>query len=183
MTMRITFDLSERDIQHFRRISKNAKALAKGANEDEIIAGAEKLLADVKAAKTPDFISERLDRLKSLILMVRDTDWNLGAPERERVLAALAYFCDPEDVIPDATPGFGFLDDAIMVELITTELKNEIDAYADFCAYRERESKRTGRASASRDEWLNTRRKDLFERMRRRNKRDRAGNRVRVRLF
>ena len=183
MTMRITFDLSERDIQHFKRISKNAKALAKGASENEIIAAAEKLLNDVKATKAPDFISERLNRLQSLIDMVRDADWKLGAPERERVVAALAYFCDPEDVIPDATPGFGFLDDAIMVELITTELKNEIEAYTDFREYRDRENHRTGRASASRDEWLENRRKDLFERMRRRNKRDRSGSRVRVRLF
>ncbi len=183
MTMKITFDLTDRDIQHFKRISKNAKALAKGASEEEIVAGTEKLLADVQASKTPDFIGERLQRLDSLIRMLRDADWNLGAPERERVLAALAYFCDPEDVIPDATPGFGFLDDAIMVELITTELKNEIEAYADFCDYRDREGKRTGRVSASRDEWLANRRKELFERMRRRNKRDRSGSRIRVRLF
>lgn len=182
MTMKITFDLSDRDIQHFKRISKNAKALAKGAGEDEVIAATEKLLASVQESKTPDFIGERLQRLDSLIRMLRDTDWNLGAPERERVLAALAYFCDPEDVIPDVTPGFGFLDDAIMVELITTELKNEIDAYTDFCSYRDRESKRTGRANASREDWLANRRKDLFDRMRRRNKRDRSSS-VRIRLF
>ncbi|HEX7046893.1 MAG TPA: YkvA family protein [Gammaproteobacteria bacterium] len=179
MTMRITFDLSDRDIQHFKRISKNAKALAKGASENDIIAATEKLLAQVHS-KTPDFIGERLERLRSLLAMLRDTEWGLAGAERDRVLAALAYFCDPEDVIPDATPGFGFLDDAIMVELITTELKHEIEAYDDFCKYRD--SKR-GSVSASREDWLKNRRRELFERMRRRNRRDRADNRVRIRLF
>jgi len=182
MTMRITFELSDRDIQHFKRISKNAKTLSKGTEEDEVVAGAEKLLADVKAAETPDFISERLHSLRSLIDMLRDKEWNLGAPERDRVLAALAYFCDPEDLIPDATPGFGFLDDAIMVELINRELKHEIEAYDDFCKFRERESARSGR-DASRAEWLDSKRKELYQRMRRRTRRDRSESRFRIRLF
>lgn len=182
MTMRITFELSDRDIQHFKRISKNAKSLAKGAEEDKVVAAAEKLLADVKATKTPDFISERLHSLRSLIDMLRDTDWGLGAPERDRVLSALAYFCDPEDLIPDATPGFGFLDDAIMVELINRELKHEIEAYDDFCKYRERESTRTGK-DTNREAWLASKRKELYQRMRRRTRRDRSESRFRVRLF
>lgn len=181
MPLRITFELSDRDLQHFQRISKNAKAHAKGANEKEIIAAAEKLLADVQAVKTPDFISERLDSLRHLIEMVRDEDWGLGAPERERVLAALAYFCDPEDLIPDSTPGFGFLDDAIMVELITRELKHEIEAYEDFCRFRDREGSRS--AATSREDWLKNKRKELYERMRRRSRRERSERRVRIRLF
>lgn len=182
MTMRITFELSDRDIQHFKRISKNAKSLSKDADEDKVVAAAEKLLSDVKEAKTPDFISERLHSLRSLIDMLRDTDWGLGAPERDRVLAALAYFLDPEDLIPDATPGFGFLDDAIMVELINRELKHEIEAYDDFCKFRERESVRSGR-DTNRAAWLETKRKDLYQRMRRRSRRDRSESRFRVRLF
>lgn len=179
MTMRITFDLSDRDIQHFKRISKNAKDLSKSGDEKSIVGATEKLLKDVEAIKPPDFIAERLNSLRSLIEMLQDTDWNLGAPERERVLAALAYFCEPQDIIPDSTPGFGFLDDAIMVELITRELKHEIEAYNDFREFRTREGKR----SASRGDWLESKRKDLFERMRRRNKRDRSERRMRVRLF
>ena len=183
MTMKITFELSDRDIQHFKRITKNAKTLAKGGeNEEEIVSAAKKLLADVQAVKTPDFISERLNSLQSLIDMLLDADWGLGAPERERVLAALAYFCDPEDLIPDATPGFGFLDDAIMVELITRELKHEIEAYNDFCKVLDREMSRSGR-DTSRAEWLQSKRKELYERMRRRTRRDRSTSRIRVRLF
>lgn len=177
--MKITFELSDRDIQHFKRISKSAKNFSKAEDEKSIVDATEKLLQNVEAIKPPDFIGERLNSLRSMIEMLQDADWNLGAPERDRVVAALAYFCDPQDIIPDATPGFGFLDDAIMVELITRELKHEIEAYNDFSSYRVREGKR----KATRDDWLEAKRKDLFERMRRRNKRDRSDSRVRVRLF
>jgi hypothetical protein len=47
------------------------------------------------------------------------------------------YFAEPVDLIPDQVPGVGFLDDAIMVELVVQEIRPELDAYADFCRYRE----------------------------------------------
>lgn len=183
MSIRISFDLSDQDVKHFQRIAKNARSLVKDAGEDEITGKTEQLLKKVKTAKTPDFINERLDNLRSLLDMLRDKDWALGGAERERVLTALAYFCDPEDVIPDVTPGFGFLDDAIMVELVNRELKHEIEAYADFRAYCERENKRTGRHSATRGEWLESKRKELFERMRRRIRRDRGSAATINRIF
>ncbi|HEX6928082.1 MAG TPA: hypothetical protein VF267_02455, partial [Gammaproteobacteria bacterium] len=97
MSIRISFDLSDQDVKHFQRIAKNARAVVKEAGEGGITAKTEKLLAQVKSARTPDFISERLDGLRSLLDMLRDPDWALDGKERERVLAALAYFCDPDD--------------------------------------------------------------------------------------
>ena len=64
--------------------------------------------------------------------MLTDPDWQLGDGERSPVLAALAYVCDPEDIIPDDIPGIGLLDDAVMIELVFRELRHEIEAYEDF---------------------------------------------------
>jgi hypothetical protein len=36
--------------------------------------------------------------------MLSDADWNMDEADRRPVLAALAYLCDPEDVIPDEIP-------------------------------------------------------------------------------
>ena len=71
-----------------------------------------------------------------MLAMMRDDDWELDEQERNPVLSALAYLCDPEDIIPDNIPGIGLLDDAVMIELAFRELRHEIDAYEDFCRYR-----------------------------------------------
>lgn len=182
MSLRISFELSDRDLKHFRKIAKNARTAAKDATEAEIVKAAEALLDEVKAVKAPDFISDRLESLRSMIGMLEDKEWGLGKPERDNVLSALAYFCDPEDLIPDATPGFGFLDDAIMAELIVRELKHEIEAYEDFCNYRERKKKRTGKGT-DRADWLDNKRKELHSRMRRRKRGSRSGGTPRFRMF
>jgi uncharacterized membrane protein YkvA (DUF1232 family) len=106
-----------------------------------------------------------------MIDMLSDIDWRLPHQEAARVLNALAYFAEPEDLIPDNIPGLGFLDDAIMIELVMRELKHEIEAYEDFCDYRERSRVEQGKdADVSRGGWLSDRRKSLQSRMRRRRK-------------
>ena len=183
MSLRIQFDLSERDLKHFKKIAGSAKKLAKDAGESEIIEAAEGLLAEVADSSTPDFIHDRLMQLESMIEMLRDEAWGLSGSDRERVLSALAYFCDPEDLIPDSTPGFGFLDDAIMVELMVRELKHELEAYEDFCRYRDRERTRTGKDNMDRAAWLDNKRKELHSRMRRRRGRDRSSGGVKFKLL
>ncbi len=175
MSIKVTFELGERDLQHFRTIIKRAKDLAKTSSIDEILKAAETLLHEVRNANVPDFIAERLEKVEVMSSMVTDKGWALPVQETERVIAALAYFCDPDDLIPDSIPGLGFLDDAIMVELIVRELKHEIEAFQDFCRYRERESKRIGKENIDRATWLVNRRKELHSRMRRRRRSDRGG--------
>ncbi len=107
-----------------------------------------------------------------MIGMLSDIEWRLPHQEAKRVLNALAYFAEPEDLIPDHIPGLGFLDDAIMIELVVRELRHEIEAYEDFCEYRQRLRDRGDKTPASRAGWLETRRKELQARMRRRRKRN-----------
>jgi uncharacterized membrane protein YkvA (DUF1232 family) len=104
-----------------------------------------------------------------MIRMLSDLEWRLPHDDAARVLNALAYFAEPEDLIPDNIPGLGFLDDAIMIELVVRELKPEIEAYQDFCDYRDRQSDNGD--DASRAGWLESRRKELQVRMRRRRRR------------
>ena len=75
--------------------------------------------------------------------------------------------CDPEDIIPDDIPGIGMLDDAVMIELVFRELRHEIEAYEDFCAWRWSLPKRPRDAEAQARR-LERRRDQLMTRMRRR---------------
>lgn len=169
MSLRISFDLSDDDLRHFQLIMQQARRAATDMLPEDIVAAAEDLLKNVEETTAPGFIIDRLQNLKLMIRMLSDLEWRLPHQEATRVLNALAYFAEPEDLIPDQIPGLGFLDDAIMIELVVRELKPEIEAYHDFCAYRERLQLDQGKkAAASREGWLDSRRKELQSRMRRR---------------
>ena len=59
-----------------------------------------------------------------------------------------------------------------MIELVLKELKHEVDAYNDFCTYRERKRGESGNTTQpSREDWLDSRRNELQQRMQRRRKR------------
>ncbi len=174
MGLRVSFELDDKDLKHFRLIMREARKSAAQLAPEEIVAGAEALLGQVTNTRVPQFISERLDKLKIMIQMLKDHEWRLPGAESTRVLNALAYFTEPEDLIPDHIPGVGLLDDAIMVELVVRELQHEIEAYQDFCDYRARQKPKPGikrkTSDVTRDQWLEKRRKELQSRMRRRKK-------------
>jgi uncharacterized membrane protein YkvA (DUF1232 family) len=175
MPLDITFTLSDQDLEHFQTIVDRAKsAMEAGTDAAQIEAAARKLIEDAKTAEMPDFIADRLVKLETVINMANDEEWRLTDEERKRVLGALVYFTDPEDMIPDSVPGLGFLDDAIYVELILRELKAEIESYEEFCAFRAGEEKRRSEKGldphVEREVWLADKRATLHARMRRRRK-------------
>ena len=174
MSFVINFELSDQDLEHFQTAMKAARETAGSRTSEEIIAAASSLLVEAQKAKVPDFISQRLQHLDALIAMVRDEGWALAGEDCQRVLSALVYFADPADAIPDHVPVLGFLDDAIMIELCVRELRPELEAYDEFCEYREREARRRGEdpAKVGRADWLDSRREELQERMHRRRERE-----------
>lgn len=172
MTLRISFELDDDDLKHFRLIMDEARKASARLTPEDIVAGAENLLSHVGTfEQAPGFIVERIQKLKLMIDMLSDIEWRLPHQDASRVLNALAYFSEPEDLIPDHIPGLGFLDDAIMIELVVRELKHEIEAYKDFCDFRARTKREHGdNTTVSRQTWLGDRRKALQSRMRRRRK-------------
>jgi uncharacterized membrane protein YkvA (DUF1232 family) len=173
MPLKITFTLSDKDLSHFQRHIRNARAVAREMGDDSIIRAAEGLLKEVEDIELPDFIAERLETLEVLIDMVQDERWELKAADRGRVLSALAYFSDSRDMIPDHIPGIGYLDDAILVELIARELRHDVEGYKDFCAA---EGPLTKASSGTPEDQkrLETRRERLQRRIRRRNQASRG---------
>ena len=185
MPLQVTFTLSDKDLRHFQRHMKAARSMAGEMGEDSIVRAAEGLLVEVREVDLPDFVAERLESLELLIDIVRDERWDLPAADRGRVLAALAYFTDPNDMIPDEIPGIGYLDDAIMIELIVRELRHDIEGYQDFCAA-EGSLKKAKKGTPEDQRQLQVRRLRLQRRIRRRTRasRNRAQQRgTRVSLW
>jgi len=185
MPLKITFTIGDPDLQYFRSQMRRARLAAKEAGDKAIIDAASDLLEKVGATNAPDFVNERLEKLNTLIAMVDDERWAVPRDVRGRVLGALAYFVHPQDMIPDDVPVLGFLDDAIMAELIVRELRHDIEAYEDFCRYGRVDPEHPGRAKeriVDSREFLATRAR-LRRRARRRVQRERERREPRSRLW
>jgi len=174
MPLSINIELSDQDLEHFSNAQKASMDAAGAISAEEVTAAASRLLQDALKVQVPDFVAQRLQRLDQMIGMVRDEGWALGEEDKQRVVSALVYFANPNDIIPDATPVLGFLDDAIMIELCVRDLQHEIQAYEDFCDYRQNEAVRRGLnpSAVGRADWLADRREELQDRMHRRRSRD-----------
>jgi uncharacterized membrane protein YkvA (DUF1232 family) len=175
--MKISFELSQSDLEHFREVMARARQATAHLSIQEIVDNASKLMSVVNRSDTSSFIRHRINQLETLIGMVVDKGWGLSEDDRKRVIEALAYFSETDDLIPDDIPGLGFLDDAIMIELVSLELEHEIQAYRDFVIYRAAEAGRKGEDAGTleRADWLEERRQQLHSRMRRRRRRGRGG--------
>jgi uncharacterized membrane protein YkvA (DUF1232 family) len=173
MPLDITFTLSDEDLERFQEIIDKAKAAVEDeATAERIENEARQLIADAGASDLPEFVSERFKKLAVAIDMIQDDEWQLSEEERRRVLSALAYLCDPEDLIPDHLPGLGFLDDAIYAEMVIEALGTEISLYEEFCHFRNAEEARRKAAGqdihVGREDWLKDKRAALHAKMRKR---------------
>ena len=154
---KVTFTLDEEDANYFRNLYRKAKKSAADHDPQEIIKEAMLLVERVlESKKTPRFVADAIVVLEDLARMIEDEDYNAPKSVRSQILAALAYFSNPEDLIPDHIPGLGFLDDAIMVKFIEDEFKHELWGYRKF---------RTFRTGAEQRPWTGVARQRLPKRL------------------
>jgi uncharacterized membrane protein YkvA (DUF1232 family) len=167
MTLKIVLELTEDDLTYYRKVMDAVwKRNAKRA-EKELVDGARRLLRQATKAKAPEYVQSRFADLGNLLAMLDDAEWKLEDEDRQRIVAAVGYFAVPKDMIPDKIPGLGFLDDALMAEIVIRELKPELEGYREFCNYRDNEAKLRGNKVSLRD-WLAAKRRQIFMRIKRR---------------
>jgi uncharacterized membrane protein YkvA (DUF1232 family) len=169
--MRLTFELSDRDLSYFREALKASREAVKDAEESEIIEAIRDVLDDIRRNEPlPDFVGKRIPQLESLIQMLTDDEWQLPDGDREQLLATFVYFGDPEDILPDDIPVIGYLDDVIIIEIVARELEHVREAYDDFCKFRDDFDREHGKGMdpAVRRDRLDRQRQQLHQRMKQR---------------
>ena len=171
MGLRISFELTDRDLTFFRKALRQSREAVKDAEDTEIIEAIQAVLEEIRGSEPlPDFVGKRIPELESLISMLTDEEWQLPEGDRERLLATFVYFADPEDILPDDIPVIGYLDDVIIIELVARELQHVREAYDDFCGFRDEYEKENGKNADAviRRDRIDRRRQQLHQRMRRR---------------
>jgi len=171
MSMKISFELTDRDLKFFRKALRQSRAAVRDAEESEIIEAINDVLNEIrKNEPLPDFVGKRIPQLESLICMLTDEEWHLPEGDRERLLATFVYFADPEDILPDNIPVIGYLDDVIIIELVVRELQHVRVAYDDFCQFRDEFDSGKGKHvdPVIRRDRIDRRRQQLHQRMQRR---------------
>jgi len=136
-SFKVHFVLDESDAAYFRGLYRTARRNAKGQDPKRIVREAKALIGRVRAAKrVPRFVEDAIQTLEDLIQMLEDEDYALPKSAADQAVAALAYFANAEDVIPDHIPALGFLDDAIMIKFVEEEFRHELWAYRKFRSFR-----------------------------------------------
>lgn len=110
-------------------------------------------------------VIEPLAAIPVLADLLSDPDWILPAQTRERFAGALAYFVDPDDLIPDDDSRFGYLDDALVLKLALAESRHEWFAWCDYSDHVEAYPEDAG---IGREAWMRQRRERLERDLRRR---------------
>lgn len=169
MPLNIVLDLSDDDLKYFVRVMDSVCKRNAKKPEAELIAGARQLIKRAAKAKAPEYVRKRLDDIGLLIDLLDDREFSvdLSADDRKRIIAAIGYFAVPKDIISDRVPGIGFFDDAVVADLVIRELKHDIKGYRDFCKYRDDAAAVRGK-KVGKDGWLAAKRRQIFERIRRR---------------
>lgn len=172
MSVKIEFELGEEDLKRFRAMFDEARDVADNMDAAEVLAATRRLVEPAAARNPEGFIRSRIEGLGKLVEMVEDDTWKLPQEDKDRIVRALAYFVNPDDLIPDQTPGLGFLDDAIAAELVLRTLCEELEAYEEFVRFRAAEAERRRNrglsVDISKEDWLADRRAALHSQYRRR---------------
>lgn len=171
MSLKISFELSDRDLHYFREALQHSRDAVRHAEDGEILEAIRDVLEEIRGTDPlPDFVSRRIPEIESFMQMLSDAEWQLPDADRERLLAMFIYFADPEDILPDDIPVIGYLDDVIVIELIMQDMFHVREAYEDFCEFRRNFDGEHGAAldGAVRRDRIDRRRQQLHQRMQRR---------------
>ncbi len=171
MPIEITLTLTDEELVRFQeRVDIGHERVAGDAQASEVETAAAAFIGMTRAQELPEYIAGKIAKLQVLVDMLQDDEWQLTDEERQSIRSALYYFVDPDDVIPDDTPGIGLLDDAIYADIVLRALSGEVNSYEEFCQYRSaEEDRRRGKGldtHVGREDWLADRRAVLHARMR-----------------
>lgn len=155
------FRLSESAVDRFNRHIERFGASGRPVDGDRIATAARQLSSGGARAIAPPCIRSRLRWVKAALSMVADPVWKANEESVDVTRHVARYVASSDDLIPDALPAIGRLDDALVVDAAWPLLREDVVCYVDFrrlrrvCA-----TPGSGRRVFDRNAWLQAREED-----------------------
>lgn len=132
--LKVEFELSENDFVFFKECLDK---VCDNCVDDEqmIIEGIVVMKKEVIVVNLLKFVIDCLEKFDLLVNMVWDEDWKLFGEDCKCVFDVFVYFVDLDDLIFDCIFGIGYIDDVIMIDLVSVGFVLELDVYVDFVVY------------------------------------------------
>ncbi len=170
MSNEYTLKITEEVTAHFNTVLLNSKYI----DENNVVGFAKTSFAKFQDLPMDAYVVEHMATLEKMVQMLSDNNWKTSEADKSFILSALQYFAEEEDLIPDDIPKVGLLDDCIMIDIVEQKIKQKLLAYNEYIKarsiYGENENYST-------KDWANTKRKELFSRLRHRRTRSKRSSR------
>lgn len=126
-------------LRHFNELLQYLQVPQAPLERDQVASAARELVDGIPFgdAPRPRCIQQRMRRGAAINLMLDDIDWETHDPAAIRaVWVVVDYLRGSGNLIPNAMPVVGRLDDAIIVEAAWPTLAAEVQQYLEFCRLR-----------------------------------------------
>lgn len=155
------FVLPANRVDGFNRLLSRLDPERTPIDGDQVASAARALRADTDGGRLPTCLLQRLRRAAAIERMVADRAWEAANDAIGPASLVVDYVRSGNDLIPDALPRIGRLDDAIVVDTAWPTLSAEVTDYVDFCRVRSIEAAMRGSRprefTFTRADWLEAR--------------------------
>lgn len=127
-----TLEVTDAAIDRFNGLLGRLARSAVRLDGDRVATAARELCQCTVATLPPACIRQRLLLVKAATTMVSDLAWGASDEARATVRIVAEYVASNDDLIPDAVPAVGRLDDAIVVDTAWPVIADEVESYLDF---------------------------------------------------
>lgn len=181
------YELEPDRLERFNEALRELTPEAPAMTLDQIASAAKRALQKHTDGSTPPFVQSRIGTLQRLQLLADDDRFGPSMELRRKVGILQAYRDEEADLIPDAIPVIGLLDDAVLVDVALQLVQGELAEYEDFCRFRKVAAEfaglRESELDLTRQHWLEAREQAHESRSRLDGKRERFAPDPRASLF
>ena len=132
MSLDIHVSMNEQALAPFRSAWAGAAGQATSMPVADLLTAARAHHRAVDRQQLPRFLHSHLESFDEVIQLLEHPQWGADEATQQDLRAALGYFVDDDDLIPDQNAQFGLLDDAIVLELALAEHQHEWQSWREY---------------------------------------------------